>query len=141
MVRKSSLWCSGRRRLPLPPVVAGLERNYHIIVQFEKSEIKIRLPQCVNTKSIKNSLNKVLTSASFPARYSSYIQYQTTRNLLIFLVQHTAENISTVLPVMKRVPVGLNLSCFFLYQDDKHIKVLVSQLPFTPLSTDVFMNY
>src|SRR5205807_6654303 len=114
------------------PVVAVSERDRHVMVRFEKHGAKIRLPTGVSTESVKNSLNRVLASASSPARFGSCVQHRTTGDLLMSLVQHSAESIGAALPAMERALMEMGISGFSLCQDRKRIKVLVSQLPFAP---------
>ena len=107
-----------------------LERS--IVVRFEKRGTKTRRPQGIRTEGIKNALNGVL-AAEGPARFGSCVQHRTSGDLLFSLLQHSAVSVWGIVPRMKRALMELGINGFSINQDRKRIKLLVSELPLSPL--------
>ena len=122
---------SGRKSSP-PPAPKVSERDRHVIVRFEKRGHKVRLPAGVNTETIKNGLNRVLSTGG-DARFGSCVQHRTSGDLLLSLVQHSAASVWGFVSRMERALMELGINRFSISQDRKRVKILVSGLSLSPL--------
>ncbi|CUS15684.1 unnamed protein product [Tuber aestivum] len=122
-----------RCRLKSPPPIQHVtKREHHVTVRFDSRESKVCLPTGVNTEMIKNALNKVLVSSASHARFASCIQHPISGDLLLCLAQHSSTAVWGFVAAMDCTLMELKLHSFTFCQDTKKIKVLASNIPFSP---------